>query len=112
LAARIDLQHKVHVLSKKEELDSVRLPGQGGGGARHHLRHHHHGDGARARRERIVPVLDETAARAARARRRLRALGELFAETLPGFVHPAPLALSPRRPGQERVYSTPTAPSP
>ena len=28
MAARIDLQHKVHVLSKKEELDSVRLTGK------------------------------------------------------------------------------------
>jgi len=28
LAAKIDLQHKVHVLTKKEELDSVRLPGK------------------------------------------------------------------------------------
>ena len=28
MAAKIDLQHKVHVLTKKEELDSVRLPGK------------------------------------------------------------------------------------
>ena len=28
MAARIDLSHKLHVLTKKEELDSVRLPGK------------------------------------------------------------------------------------
>ena len=28
MAARIDLNHKVHVLTKKEELDSVRVPGK------------------------------------------------------------------------------------
>jgi hypothetical protein len=28
LAAKIELRHKVHVLTKKEELDSVRLPGK------------------------------------------------------------------------------------
>ena len=28
MAAKIELRHKVHVLGKKEELDSVRLPGK------------------------------------------------------------------------------------
>ena len=28
MAARIDLTHKLHVLTKKEELDSVRVPGK------------------------------------------------------------------------------------
>jgi hypothetical protein len=28
LAAKIELKHKVHVLTKKEELDSVRVPGK------------------------------------------------------------------------------------
>ena len=44
----------------------------------------------------VVPVLDEAAARArAKALRRECYVlsGELYAETLPGFAHPAPLAL-------------------
>ena len=28
MSARIDLNHKIHVLTKKEELDTVRLPGK------------------------------------------------------------------------------------
>jgi heat shock protein HtpX len=28
LAAKIDLQHKIHVLTRKEELDHVRVPGK------------------------------------------------------------------------------------
>jgi 2-phosphosulfolactate phosphatase len=28
MSARIDLNHKIHVLTKKEELDSVRIPGK------------------------------------------------------------------------------------
>ena len=94
--AQIELQHKIHVLTRKEELDSVRVQGKVvivldvlfatttmvavlANGARE-----------------VVPVLDEAAARAC-------ALGlpgdgcvlagELYAETLPGFAHPAPLAL-------------------
>jgi len=44
----------------------------------------------------VIPVLDESAARAEDARRGAGSCvlaGELYAETLPGFVHPAPLAL-------------------
>ena len=68
MAAKIDLNHKVHVLTKKEELDSVRVPGKvivvldilfatttmvaalAGGAAE------------------VLPVADEAAARAAGAR--------------------------------------------
>ena len=92
--AQIELQHKIHVLTKKEELDSVRVPGKVvivldvlfatttmvavlANGARE-----------------VVPVLDEAAARAcARGIGECVLAGELYAETLPGFAHPAPLAL-------------------
>jgi 2-phosphosulfolactate phosphatase len=96
LPARIELRHKIHVLTKKEELDSVRVEGQivvvldilfatttmiaalANGAAE------------------VIPVLDEAAARS--AARACQAgcfvlAGELHAETLPGFAHPAPLAL-------------------
>jgi 2-phosphosulfolactate phosphatase len=96
MSARIELQHKVHVLSKKEELDTVRLPGKVvvvldilfatttmvtalANGATE-----------------IIPVADEAAARAVSARYlegRYVLSGELYAETLPGFAHPAPMAL-------------------
>jgi 2-phosphosulfolactate phosphatase len=94
LAARIDLQHKVHVLTKKEELDSVRVPGKvvvvldiifATTTMVTALAH-----GAKE----IVPVADEKSARACAADYPGCVLsGELFAETLSGFVHPAPLAL-------------------
>lgn len=94
--ARIELQHKIHVLTKKEELDSVRVQGKVvvvldilfatttmvaalAGGARE-----------------IVPVLDEAAARACALGMKGEdcvLAGELYAETLPGFAHPAPLSL-------------------
>ena len=93
---KIELNHKVHVLTRKEELDSVRVAGKvvvvidilfatttmvaalAHGAAE------------------VIPVLDEAAARAEDARRGAGSCvlaGELYAETLPGFVHPAPLAL-------------------
>ncbi|HEV7476428.1 MAG TPA: 2-phosphosulfolactate phosphatase [Burkholderiales bacterium] len=108
--ARIELNHKVHVLTKKEELDSVRVPGKvvivldiifatttmvtalAHGAAQ------------------VLPVLDEAAARA-----RAKDLpggsyvlsGELYAETLAGFVHPAPLALVEHGvKGKSVIYST------
>ena len=92
--ARIELQHKVHVLTKKEELDTVRVQGKVvivldilfatttmvavlANGARE-----------------VVPVLDESAARAsAQGIAGCVLAGELYAETLPGFAHPAPLSL-------------------
>jgi 2-phosphosulfolactate phosphatase len=94
LAARIDLNHKVHVLTKKEELDSVRVPGKvvvvldilfATSTMVTALAH-----GAKE----IVPVADESAARACAGDFPGCVLaGELYAETLPGFAHPAPLAL-------------------
>lgn len=110
MAAKIDLSHKVHVLTKKEEMDSVRLPGKvvvvldilfATSTMVTALAH-----GARA----VLPALDEAA-----ARDKARALGaephvlagELYAEVLPGFAHPAPLALVAHGvAGKTVVYST------
>jgi 2-phosphosulfolactate phosphatase len=96
LVAKIDLNHKIHVLTKKEELDHVRVPGKvvvvldilfATTTMVTALAH-----GATE----VLPVLDEAAARACG-----RGLpegscvlaGELYAETIRGFAHPAPLSL-------------------
>lgn len=101
---------KLHVLSRKEELDGYRLPGKvvvvldvlfattsiaavlAEGAAE------------------VIPALDGEAARAVAAGRAPGSFvlaGELDAETLPGFAHPTPLALLdlPLR-GRTLVYST------
>ena len=90
--ARFELDHRIHVLTRKEELDGVRVPGKVvvvldilfatttmvaalGHGATE-----------------VLPVADERAARAAGAARAQGSYvlsGELLAETLPGFAHPA-----------------------
>jgi 2-phosphosulfolactate phosphatase len=110
LAARIDLKHKLHVLTKKEELEAVRVPGKVvvvldilfatttmvtalANGAKE-----------------VVPVLDEAAARE-EARRfapdSFVLAGELYAETLAGFAHPAPLSLLEHGvAGKSVIYST------
>jgi 2-phosphosulfolactate phosphatase len=110
MSARLELSHKLHVLTRKEELDSVRLPGKvvvvldilfatttmvtalAHGAAE------------------VVPVIDEAAARAEAARCREGCFvlaGELYADTLPGFAHPAPLALLEHGlEGKTVVYST------
>ena len=96
MSAKIELQHRIHVLTRKEELDGVRVAGKVvvvldilfatttmvaalAGGAIE-----------------VLPVADEAEARAAGARRSQGSYvlsGELYAETLPGFAHPAPMAL-------------------
>jgi 2-phosphosulfolactate phosphatase len=108
LAAKIELRHKVHVLTRKEELDGVRLPGKvvvvldiifATTTMVAALAH-----GAKE----IVPVLDEKAARACAGDYPGCILsGELYAETLPGFAHPAPLALIKHGvAGKSVIYST------
>jgi 2-phosphosulfolactate phosphatase len=110
LAARIDLNHKVHVLTKKEELDSVRVPGKvvvvldilfATTTMVAALAH-----GAKE----VIPVVDESAARtqAQEFEKGLYVLaGELYAETLPGFAHPAPLSLLEHGvEGKSLIYST------
>ncbi len=96
MAAKIDLNHKLHVLTKKEELDSVRVPGKvivvldilfATTTMVTALAH-----GATE----VLPVLDEAAARACGndlSSSSCVLAGELYAETIPGFAHPAPLAL-------------------
>lgn len=110
MSARIDLNHKIHVLTRKEELDSVRVPGKvvvvldilfatttmvaalAHGAAE------------------VVPVLDEAAARSHATDLHENSFvlaGELYAETLAGFAHPAPLALIRHGiEGKTVVYST------
>jgi 2-phosphosulfolactate phosphatase len=110
MSARIELNHKIHVLTKKEELDGVRVPGKviivldiifATTTMVTALAH-----GA----SEVLPVLDEAA-----ARERAKQLppgsyvlsGELHAETLAGFVHPAPLALVAHGvKGKSVIYST------
>jgi 2-phosphosulfolactate phosphatase len=110
MSVKIELHHKVHVLTRKEELDSVRLAGKivvvidvlfATTTMVAALAH-----GAFE----VIPVLDEAAARAEDLRRGAGSCvlaGELYAETLPGFVHPAPLALIEHGvQGRTVVYST------
>lgn len=110
MSARIELQHKVHVLTKKEDLDSVRVAGKvvvvldilfATTTMVAALAH-----GATE----VVPVEDEAAARAEGAKRPRADYvlsGELYAETLPGFAHPAPLALLEHGvKGKALIYST------
>jgi 2-phosphosulfolactate phosphatase len=110
MSARIDLNNKIHVLTKKEELDSVRIPGKvvivldilfatttmvaalAHGAAE------------------IIPVLDGAAACAfaeGLPKGSFVLAGELYAETLEGFAHPAPLSLIAHGiEGKTVVYST------
>ncbi len=110
MSAQADLNHKVHVLTKKEELDSVRLPGKivivldilfATTTMVTAL--------ARGATE-VVPVLDEAAARLQAKglpQNSFVLAGELYADTLPGFAHPAPLALVAHgSEGQTVLYST------
>jgi 2-phosphosulfolactate phosphatase len=101
---------KLHVLSRKEELDGYRLPGKvvvvvdvlfATTSIAAVLAH-----GA----SEVIPAPDGDAARAVAAGRPPGSFvlaGELDAETLPGFSHPTPLALLelPLR-GRALVYST------
>ncbi|MGQ0545586.1 MAG: 2-phosphosulfolactate phosphatase [Betaproteobacteria bacterium] len=109
-ANSIHLNHKVHVLTRKEELDGVRVAGKvvvvldilfATTTMVTALAH-----GARE----VLPVLDEAAARA-QATQFLEdsfvLAGELYAEVLPGFAHPAPLSLLEHGvEGKTLVYST------
>lgn len=110
MSARIELNHKIHVLTRKEELDSVRLAGKvvvvldilfATTTMVTALAH-----GALE----VIPVLDEAAARTEGLRCNEGCFvlaGELYAETLPGFAHPAPLSLLAHGvEGKTIVYST------
>lgn len=101
---------KIHVLLKKEELDAQRLPGKtvvvldilfATSSIVAALAH-----GAAE----VIPTLDGAAAQAEAARHAAGTCvlaGELNAETLPGFVHPTPLALLAQDlGGKTLIYST------
>ncbi len=110
MSRRIELEHKVHVLTRKEELDTVRVPGKvvvvldilfATTTMVTALAH-----GATE----VIPVADESAARASAGvlpEGSYVLSGELYAETLPGFAHPAPLALARHGvKGKRVIYST------
>lgn len=96
MSAGLELNHKIHVLTRKEELDGVRVPGKvvvvldilfATTTMVSALAH-----GALE----VVPVRDEAAAREAAGKLAAGSFvmaGELNANTLPGFAHPAPLSL-------------------
>jgi len=101
---------KIHVLLKKEELDAQRLPGKtvvvldilfATSSIVAAMAH-----GAAE----VIPTLDGAAAQAEAARHPAASCvlsGELNADTLPGFVHPTPLALLKENlAGKTLVYST------
>jgi 2-phosphosulfolactate phosphatase len=104
------LSHKIHVLTKKEELDTVRLPGKvvvvldvlfATSTIVAAL-----AEGATE----VVPMLDGAAARAAAAREPAGSVvlaGELNTVTLEGFAPPTPLALIEHGvAGRKLIYST------
>jgi len=106
----MQFRHKVHVLYRKEELDHERLEGKvaivldvlfatstiiaalASGAAE------------------VIPTLDEAGARAEaqkHAEGSYILAGELYAETLPGFASPTPLALMEEKiAGRTLIYST------
>ncbi len=110
MAAAVQLSHKVHVLGRKEELDTVRLPGKVAivldvlFATSTIVTAVAHGASA------VIPALDEAAARAESARHPAGGCvlaGELYAETLPGFAPPTPLALLAHGvAGKQVIYST------
>lgn len=110
MSAAVELNHKIHVLTKKEELDTVRVAGKvvvvldilfATTTMVAALAH-----GATE----VIPVPDEQAARARFGEHPENSCvlsGELNAVTLPGFAHPAPLALLEHGvAGKILIYST------
>lgn len=110
MSAHIDLRHRVHVLGKKEELATTPVDGRvvivldilfATTTMVTALAH-----GA----SQVIPVEDENAARRESGSHPPESVvlaGELYAETLPGFAHPAPLRLLQHGIGGKTiVYST------
>jgi 2-phosphosulfolactate phosphatase len=96
MAATLQLAHKVHVLGRKEDLDTVRMPGKVAivvdllFATSTIVTAVAHGAAS------VIPALDESAAREEATRHAEGTFvlaGELYAETLPGFAPPTPLAL-------------------
>ena len=104
------LENKVHVLGRKEDIDTVRVPGKvaivldvlfATSTIAAALAH-----GAAA----VIPALDEAGARE-EGKRHVHGTavlaGELYAETLPGFAPPTPLALLEHGvAGKQVIYAT------
>lgn len=110
MSARIDLHHRIHVLGKKEELATTPVDGRivivldilfATTTMVTALAH-----GA----SQVIPVENEDAARRESRSHPPESVvlaGELYAETLPGFAHPAPLRLLQHGIGGKTiVYST------
>ncbi len=106
----MQFRHKVHVLYRKEELDHERLEGKvaivldvlfATSTIIAALAH-----GA----SEVIPTLDEAGARAEAQKHPHGSYvlaGELYAETLPGFASPTPLALMEEKiAGRKLIYST------
>jgi 2-phosphosulfolactate phosphatase len=106
----MQFRHKVHVLYRKEELDHERLEGKvaivldvlfATSTIIAALAH-----GA----SEVIPTLDEAGARAEAQKHPQGSYvlaGELYAETLPGFASPTPLALMQEKiAGRKLIYST------
>jgi 2-phosphosulfolactate phosphatase len=110
MAATVQLTHKVHVLGRKEDLDTVRVPGKVAivldvlFATSTIVTAVAHGASS------VIPALDEVAARAEATRHDAGSFvlaGELYAETLPGFAPPTPLALVEHGvAGKTVIYST------
>ena len=110
MASTPGVNHKIHVLGKKEDLDSVRVPGKVAVvldvlfATSTIVTAMAHGAAA------VTPTLDERAARDEGARHPPGSFvlaGELYAETLPGFAPPTPLALLEHGvAGKHVIYST------
>jgi 2-phosphosulfolactate phosphatase len=110
MAATFQLVHKVHVLGRKEELDTVRMPGKVAivldvlFATSTIVTAVAHGAAS------VIPTLDEASARDEAARHPEGSYvlaGELLAETLPGFAPPTPLALLEHGVARKQViYST------
>jgi len=106
----VALNHRIHVLGKKEDLDAARIAGKVAivldvlFATSTIVTAMAHGASA------VTPAPDEAAARAEGERRvpgSFVLAGELYAETLPGFAPPTPLALVAHGvAGKHVVYST------
>jgi len=104
------LGHKVHVLTKKEELDTVRLAGKVAVVLDVLFATSTMVTALDRGATAVVPAMDEAAARAAAAEHAPGTFviaGELNAETIHGFAPPTPLALSGHGiAGRKLIYST------
>jgi len=104
------LDHRVHVLGRKEDIDTVRVPGKVALVLDVLFATSTIATALARGAATVVPAMGEAAARAEAARLApgpVVLAGELYAETLPGFAPPTPLALVEHGvAGKQVVYST------